>query len=401
MPALYGKTYSRPEIARHAGMLSQFAGVRLMTLGDGIERGIRLLEFRTGTGFRFTVLVDRALDIADCEYRGAATGWHSPAGFRHPGLHEYEGEGGLAFLRSFSGLLVTCGLDHILFTDSDSAAHYHYPHRKTVDSSIHGRVAFIPARLTGYGETWQGDECTLWCEGTVQQSTVFGEDLHLIRRIEAKVGGNELVLRDRVVNHGFYRTPHMLLYHINLGHPVLAEGSRYLAPIRQTVWAAHAADYRKQNVGYRRLPAPRANFVEQVWQHEMAADAAGKVPVALVNDGFNGGQGLGFLVETNRSEFPAQYEWQNCQEGQYAFGIEPSTNHVMGKPFAKERGELIWLDHAEEKSYTTQFAVLDGAEEIASAEKCIRAIAVQPDDDYPSPSGIFEKIAGRGDESVF
>ena len=50
--------------------MSQFAGVRLMTLGDGVERGIRMLEFRTGTGLRFTVLVDRALDIADCEYQG-------------------------------------------------------------------------------------------------------------------------------------------------------------------------------------------------------------------------------------------------------------------------------------------------------------------------------------------
>lgn len=396
MVELYGRTLSRRDVARHSGMLSQFAGVRLLTLGDGVERGIRMLEFRTGTGFRFTVLIDRALDVADCEYRGAAIGWHSPAGFRHPGLHEYEGEGGLAFLRSFSGLFVTCGLDHILFMHSDTAEHYHYPHRKTVDNSIHGRVAFIPARLTGYGESWDDDECTLWCEGVVQQSTVFGEDLHLIRRIEAKVGANEFLLKDRVVNHGFYRTPHMFLYHINIGYPVLAEGSRYLAPIRQTVWAAHAGEeYRKQNVGYRRLAAPQKNFREQVWQHEMAADTAGKVPVALVNDAFDGGRGLGFLVETNRHEFPAQYEWQNLQEGQYALGIEPSTNHVMGKPFAKERGELIWLEHGEEKSYTTRFTVLDGAVEIAATEKRIRAIAVQPDDDYPAPTGKWEEIKGR------
>ena len=57
----------------------------------------------------------------------------------------------------------------------------------------------------------------LYCEGVVQQSTVFGEDLHLVRRIEAKVGSNAFVLKDRVVNHGFYRTPHMFLYHINVG----------------------------------------------------------------------------------------------------------------------------------------------------------------------------------------
>ena len=93
MVNLYGRTLSRLEVATHAGMLSQFAGVRLMTLGDGVERGIRVLEFRTGTGLRFNVLVDRALDIGDCEFQGKAIGWHSPSGFRNPGLQEYEGEG--------------------------------------------------------------------------------------------------------------------------------------------------------------------------------------------------------------------------------------------------------------------------------------------------------------------
>jgi hypothetical protein len=393
MVELYGRSLTRREVARHAGMLSQFAGVRLMTLGDGVERGIRMLEFRTGTGFRFTVLVDRALDVADCEYRGAAIGWHSPSGFRHPALHEYEGEGGLAFLRSFSGLLVTCGLDHILFMHSDPADHYNYVHRKTVDSSIHGRVGTIPGRLTSYGEIWNGDECTLYCEGIVQQSAVFGEDLHLIRRIEAQVGSNEFVLQDRVVNHGFYRTPHMFLYHINVGHPVLADGSRYLAPIRQTLWAAHEASYRAQDVGYRTLPGPRRHFHEQVWQHEMAADGDGRIPVAVVNDGFDGGRGLGFLVESNRAEFPAQYEWQNFQEGQYAIGIEPSTNHVFGKPFAKDRGELIWLEHGDERRYTTRFAVLAGSDEIAACERRIRAIAVQPAEEYPAPTGQWESLA--------
>ncbi len=88
MVALHGRGYPRRALAAHAGSLSQFAGVRLVTLGDGVERGVRVLEFRTGTGLRFTVLVDRALDIADCEFKGAAIGWHSAAGFRHPGLHE-------------------------------------------------------------------------------------------------------------------------------------------------------------------------------------------------------------------------------------------------------------------------------------------------------------------------
>jgi hypothetical protein len=392
MVHLYGQALSRRDVARRAGAFSAFAGVRLMTLGDGVERGIRLLEFRTGTGLRFTVLVDRALDVADCDYKGMSIGWHSPTGFRHPGLHEYEGEGGLGWLRSFSGLLVTCGLDHILFMNTEDASHYIYGPRKTVSHSIHGRISTIPARLTGYGERWDGDVCTLWCEGIVQQAAMFAEDLHLVRRIEATVGTNEIRLTDRVVNHGFYRTPHMYCYHINVGHPVLDEGSRYVAPIADVVWAAHAGEsYRWQNVGYRTMPAPQDGFHEQVWQHEMAADADGRVPVALVNDRL----ALGFEVETRKDQFPCQFEWQALQAGQYALGLEPSTNHVLGHGYARDKGELIWLEHGDERRYDTTFRVLDGADAIAAAEARIRAIAVQPVDDYPAPSGHHAPIAGR------
>src|ERR1700736_5104244 len=147
MVQLYGRHYARLDLARRAGLFSQFAGVQLSTLADGVERGIRCLEFRTGTGLLFKVLVDRAFDVAHCENRGAAIGWHSPTGFRHPGLHEHNDEGGLSWLRSFSGLNVTGGLDHILFMDDDPAGHYYYGPRKVVSSSIHGRVANIPGQL--------------------------------------------------------------------------------------------------------------------------------------------------------------------------------------------------------------------------------------------------------------
>ena len=393
MVKLNGRTYSRREIAERSGMLSQFAGVRLMELSDGVERGIRMLEFRTGSGLRFTALVDRALDIGDCEFKGQAIGWNSPAGFRHPSLHEYEGEGGLAWARSFSGLMVTCGLDHILFMNDEPGDSYVYGPRKTISHSLHGRIGTIPGKLTGYGEDWQGDDCILWCEGVVTQGTVFGEHLELVRRIEIKAGTNDIRLTDRVVNRGFYRTPHMYCYHINVGHPVLAEKSRYLAPIREVVWAAHAgSDYRKQEVGYRTMPAPQMNFHEQVWQHELVADGNGEVPVALVNDAL----GIGFEVVTRKDQFPCMFEWQNLQSGQYALGIEPSTNHVLGHTAARERGELIWLEHAEERRYDTTFRILTDTHAIAASEQRIRNLADQPAEDFPALSGNHVAIGGRG-----
>ncbi len=387
---LYGKSLSRTEVAALSGDLSQFGGVRLMTLGDGAERGVRLLEFRSGTGLRFTVLVDRAMDIADCEYNGMAVGWHSPAGFRNPALHDYEGEGGLGFLRSFSGLMVTCGLDHILFMEEVETGSYNYGPRPTAAHSIHGRVGTIPARLTGYGERWEGDDCILWAEGVVRQAAVFGEDLEMVRRIEIAVGSNEIRLHDRVRNRGFSETPHMFLYHINVGHPVLAEGARYLAPIRDVIWAGHAGSYRDQGVGYRTMPGPRAGFHEQVWEHDMAADADGMVSAALVNDAL----GFGFEVVTRKDQFPCMYEWQNLQAGHYAFGIEPSTHHVTGNRAARDRGEMIWLGHGDTRNYDTVFRILTDTDAIAAAEARTGA-ANQPTDDYPDISGAFPAIPGR------
>ena len=389
MAHLFGKKLSRLEIEERSGSMAQFAGVRLMTLEDGVERGIRTLEFRTGSGLKFNVLIDRSFDIADCEYKGNSIGWQSPTGFRNPGLHEYEGEGGLSWLRSFSGLLITCGLDHTLFMNEENADHFNYSPRKTVSSSLHGRIGTIPGKLIGYGETWNGDECTLYCEGVVVQATVFGEDLHLVRRIEVNVGTSEIHIKDSVINHGFNRTPHMFCYHINIGYPILDEGSEYIAPIIDTPWAAHAgADYQKQGIGYNQMPAPQKKFHEQVWQHEMAADAAGKTQSALVNNRI----GLGFSIETNKSEFPAQFEWQNFQSGLYALGIEPSTHHVLGKEFARERGELIWLEHNDERNYHTVFRIHEGSDEINALRSRIQSLAVQPSDPYPQPSGKYMEL---------
>src|SRR5690242_17397269 len=124
---VYGRELDRSSVSRMAGDLSALGGVRKVILEEGAERGIRALEFRTGSGLRFDVLVDRAMDIGTAEHAGRSVGWHSATGFRHPGLHEYRDEDGLAWLRSFSGLVVMAGLDHSLFMAEFCTSQYGYP----------------------------------------------------------------------------------------------------------------------------------------------------------------------------------------------------------------------------------------------------------------------------------
>jgi len=374
----HGRDLDRTQLARLAGDLSTLGGVRSVVLEDGAERGIRTLEFRTGSGLAFDVLVDRAMDIGPAEHAGRAFGWRSATGFRHPGLHEYRDEDGISWLRSFSGLFVTGGLDHTLFTAEVDASHYHYPFRKTVWNGLHGRVANIPARLLGYGEEWRSEDiCTLWAEGEVRQAAVFGEHLRLRRRIEADLGGNAIRLTDTVTNHGFDPTPHMFLYHINLGWPLVDEGARLVAPIARTPWSTDSV--REQRVSYQRFPAPQAGFVEQVYAHDMVADAHGSVSALVVNDNLQ----MGLQLEWSINEFPHFFEWLHLHEGAYAVGLEPSTHAVAGEAAARADGSMIWLGAGESRSYHTVFSILEGAAALADAVQTIQARQVQPTADVP------------------
>jgi Domain of unknown function (DUF4432) len=345
---LWGNRYGRTDLLRRMGRLEQAGGVRLVTLGDGAERGVRVLEFRTGTGFAFDIIVDRAFDIGRCEMGGRSLGWLSGVGFAGPWFYEPEG---LGFLRTWGGgFLTTGGLEHTLFMAEDTAEQYHYPAKETETFGLHGRVSNRPARLVGYGERWQGDECLLWAEGEALQAAVFGEHLLLKRRIEARLGESRLRIHDEVENVGHDETPHMYLYHVNVGFPVVNEGSELLLPASPS----HPEDGSRTD--YRRLAAPEAGFVEQDFEHELAAEEDGTVPVAIVNREL----GLGVYQLFDRAQFPHHFVWRMLGEGTYVVGIEPSTNRMAGRLDARKRGELIQLRAGDRRTYNLELGALEG-----------------------------------------
>ncbi len=353
MPKLWGESFRREHLLRRVGGLEQIAGVRLVTLGDGNERGVRVLEFRTGSGFEFDVLVDRAFDIGRAELSGQAIGWHSGVGFGGPWYEEHDL---LGWVRNWGGgLLTTCGLDHALFGATDTAEQYHWPAKQTESFGLHGRVSSRPAKLVGYGHRWDGDDCTLWAEGEVLQASQFGEHLLLRRRIEARAGASNFTIHDEVENVGWDPTPHMLLYHINIGFPVVDQGAEILVPTR-------SVSSRDDNAtdGYRMLDAPAPNHYEQAFIHDVIAEADGKVPVGIVNRA----RGIGAYEIFNNRQLPVHFVWRMLGEGSYVVGIEPSTNLPAGRLDARERGELIILKAGEKRVYDIELGALSGAADL-------------------------------------
>jgi hypothetical protein len=338
--------------------------MRLVELGDATERGVRVLEFRTGTGFAFDVIVDRAFDIGRCELGGRSLAWDSGVGFAAPWFYEWEG---LGFMRNWGGgFLTTCGIDHTLFMAEDTAAQYHYPPKQTEEFPLHGRFSNRPARLAGYGEQWEGDDCVLWAEGETLQASVFGEHLLLRRRVEARVGESRLTIHDEVENVGFDRTPHMLLYHVNVGFPVADEGSEVLVPARSV-----EARGEHQVEGYTTIDAPGPAFVEQVFEHDVVPEDNGRAPVGVVNRRL----GVGAYEVYRPSQLPHHFMWRMLGEGTYVVGIEPCTNRTAGRLDARERGELIELDPGETRVYDLELGALDGAAEIDAFVARVEALA--------------------------
>jgi hypothetical protein len=357
MAELFGTSYTREELLQRTGDISQFAGVRVGELSDGFERGVRTADFHTGSGFDFTVLIDRGMDIYSAAFNGASLCWHSQTTAKSPVYYEPHGTG---WLRGFyGGLLTTCGLTSIGLPSSDNGQ----------KPGLHGRASCLAAANFATGGEWDRDNYDMWVTGHLREASVFGEYLILKRRISARMGESRLFIEDTVTNKGYQTTPHMIMYHINFGFPLLTEHTKLLAastevkPRTETA-AAGLADY------YCFRP-PVQDCEEQVFYHTLKADADGFARAALVNRKFLNGRGLGGYVSFRLKELPRLIQWKMTGQTHYVCGLEPSTNWIDGRDKERAEGRLILLEPGETRHYKVEIGALTSQEEIDIFAACL------------------------------
>jgi hypothetical protein len=299
----------------------------------------------------FDILVDRSFDIGRCDALGVPVAWVGPAGVVAPWFAEQTDWG---WLRSFGGgMLATCGLDHAQGPGEDPFPHAYAEELATEQYTLHGRVGTIPARLAGYGTRWEGDSCVFWAEGEVRQMSFYGERMILRRRIEADLGGTTIRVRDEVENAGHVPWSHMLLYHCNVGWPIVEEGTELV--IRTTA----VREIHDDPPGdYRRIGSPEPAGVERVYEQDVAAEPDGRALVAVVNPR----RQLALVQRFRADQLPIHNLWRMLAEGFYGLGLEPATNRDAGRWDARERGELQTLAAGEIRPYELDLSVVAGAE---------------------------------------
>lgn len=347
MAELYGRRYTRAELLQRVGRLDQIGGIEPATLEGGCAAGVRAMRVTTGSGLDVTVLPDRCLDIPMIRFNGRPLCWHSRNGIVGPQFYEEAGNG---FLRSFfGGLMTTCGLRNFgppCQVDGD-------------DFPMHGRIGNLPASEVSYGTDWDGDDCIFWIEGIVRESRVFGEDMTLRRRIEARLGSSSLHISSVVRNEGWRPEGHMILFHMNPGFPLLDEGARLLVDPLDV----HPRDAEAQQGldVYDRFSAPQAGFHEQVFTLDLSPDAEGYTRAAVVNEALDGG--LGLQLRFRKDQLPWMFEWRQMGQGTYVVGMEPANcPTIEGRAEAVRRGTLPVLQPGEERQYDIDVDVLVGRE---------------------------------------
>ncbi len=354
MPTIYNQNYSRDQLHRLTSAMGQIAGIRLVEYADGKARGLRAADVWTGTGFRFTVWLDRAMDIGPAEHAGRPLAW------LHPALgtgNQYDPHGA-GWIRTFGGgLMTTCGLDFFGAPETENGE----------ELGQHGRIAHIPAEFVNVTTAWQGDDYIMELSCQVRQSVLFGENLLLTRRIRTRMGANSLTIEDHLVNDGYRTWPHMILYHCNFGFPAVSPGSRILIDEIQVQPRDERAERGRGRE--REMDEPKAGYEEQVFFHEPRAGTDGRVHVAMVNPELQ----FGGYIKYRAQELPYLIQWKMMGAGEYVCGLEPTNVWEAGRGYLRAKGRLPMIEPGETIDYALELGALTDSEAIRTCQQEISA----------------------------
>lgn len=267
--------------------LNQICSLQRYVALDGEMKGLSVIDCHSGK-LHFLINESKALDIMQVYYCGENVSFISKNGFKAREL---------PFLRRFEGgMLYTCGLDCVGGVDGHD---------------LHGSLHNTPATLTRMECTEEG----IFVEGYMRDSALFGKNLLLKRRISSILGSDRIEIEDTLINEGTKDESYALLYHVNLGYPMLDEGGELVADIEQV---RPRNEWAKENISnWKEIQAPKDNYEETCYYLD-------------VKDG-----GISyrrkdkqFTLRYSKETLPKFIAWKSMANGDYALGLEPSTTEL-------------------------------------------------------------------------
>ena len=335
--------------------------VAIRTLSSGASAGVQLIEIDNGR-MRLSVVASRGMGIHSATMAGERLGWNSPVrGPIHPNHVPLMEPSGVGWLEGFDELMVRCGLESSGSAVHDSQGRLVFP--------LHGKIANRLAHSLRVAVDKAAGTITV--HGVVDEIRFHYQKLRLITSLTTRFHGTEFGWRDKVVNLGSAPAVMQMLYHINLGEPLLAPGATLVAPIREVCPHDHYPDDPALR-DYRVYPEAGATASQQSFFFDLLADEQGATQVLLKHPA----QAKGVAIRFNKRELPCFTQWRNNVPGVdgYVTGLEPGTNFPNPRPFEQQHDRIVALEPGGHWSAEAAMDWLTDSDSVAKAEARIRRL---------------------------
>ena len=324
--------------------------VRHGTLIGGKSEGVEVVLVDTGA-VRVLMLPTRGMGIWKMWADDVEFGWSSPVdGPVHPSHVPVFEPTGLGWLEGFDELFVRCGLESNGAPEKDDQGFLRYP--------LHGRVANLPATNLRVIVNEQTDHVEVVAD--IIESRLFFTRLRLHTRTIFYASMPVVEIVDEVINERSVPATMQMLYHINIGEPVLSEGSTIeiafdeLAP-KDDLSASEMSQWHQ-------IGPPQVGYHERVYFFDPKVNESQWSTAMLRNPQLN----IGFGIKYDTRTLPYFIVWKNlASKGDgYVVGLEPSTNFPNHRTFEASQDRVVSLAPGESKTFHIHLCPLTSGEEV-------------------------------------
>jgi len=310
----------------YIGHTSQISGVEEHRLIGGKGDGMRIYEATNGRGLALTVSPDRNGDITRLRLKGMNMSYLSPCGYVAPVYYDRVGSN---WLQSFTaGFLTTCGLQAVGTPCVDAGE----------ELPLHGSIANQPCEHS----YWEEDEDAIRLHFLTKDEVIFGRKMVLSRTIEISKTGNSFTIEDEIENTGDRTEPLEILYHMNMGYPLLDEDSVVTIPsVEVTARDAHALE---DIANWMHMEKPQAGYQERCYYHRFSGET-GSASI------WQPKLGIGLEISFNPQRLDGFVEWKMMGVRDYVLGLECGNCYPDGRDVMRETGMLKFLDPGQRVSY--------------------------------------------------
>lgn len=318
----------------YIGHDSQIYGVEEHRLVGGKGDGMRLYEVNNGKGLELTISPDRSGDITRLRFRGMNMSYMSPCGYVAPAYYDSIGNN---WLNSFTaGFLTTCGLQAVGSPCEDAGE----------ELPLHGSIANQPCEQA----YWTEEDGKLAVHTVTKDETIFGRKLRLERKIIVSTEKNEFEIHDTIKNTGDRVEPMEILYHMNMGYPLLDEDSVITIPAAEVM--ARDAHAEEDIENWMHMQKPTAGYQERCYYHKFA-DEKGAASI------YQPKLGMGLEITFDAKKLDGFVEWKMMGVRDYVLGLECGNCYPDGRAAMRERGMLKFLQPGEVKEYHVKVSMLE------------------------------------------